>query len=323
MAQKPDRVEYEPFVGWRPTRSTPNPSPVGGSLQLIVAEGETADRCAHRGDRRIDADGTARRPPTRLQPCRSCGARAPRRQRRGLDNGASPLAGGPPQPGIRSTPQRRHRPHGPPTTSSPRRGSRANRLPAPADHRTAGTGGATRGRPFPAEVSAHPAAATDRCRMVESNAPRRMRGRWSRSTSPTTGLARTREAFEQRRVKLTLLPSSCGRSSKARRFADERLVRETGITVHHAVHLGIAVAAGGNLLVPVIRDAVRSITGLALAAVAHHRARTGKIGPDDLAGGIHRQQHRRKRVDPLGTDHRPGRGICDGGGRQARGRAAR
>jgi 2-oxoisovalerate dehydrogenase E2 component (dihydrolipoyl transacylase) len=60
-----------------------------------------------------------------------------------------------------------------------------------------------------------------------------------------------------------------------------------GIMVHKHVHLGIATATEGNLVVPVIRDADRlSIRGLALAAGALiERARGGKLGVDDLAGG--------------------------------------
>jgi 2-oxoisovalerate dehydrogenase E2 component (dihydrolipoyl transacylase) len=57
--------------------------------------------------------------------------------------------------------------------------------------------------------------------------------------------------------------------------------------VHKEVHIGIAVALDGNLMVPVIRDADSlSVAGLAIAAGRIiEKARSGKIGPDDLAGG--------------------------------------
>jgi 2-oxoisovalerate dehydrogenase E2 component (dihydrolipoyl transacylase) len=53
------------------------------------------------------------------------------------------------------------------------------------------------------------------------------------------------------------------------------------------VHLGVAVAADGNLLVPVVRDAdTLSITGLATAVGALiGKARSGKLRADDLSDG--------------------------------------
>jgi len=59
------------------------------------------------------------------------------------------------------------------------------------------------------------------------------------------------------------------------------------IVYHRRVHLGIAVSTPRGLVVPVVRDAdrrsladiERTIAGLA------ERARTGKLAPDDLAGG--------------------------------------
>jgi 2-oxoisovalerate dehydrogenase E2 component (dihydrolipoyl transacylase) len=62
---------------------------------------------------------------------------------------------------------------------------------------------------------------------------------------------------------------------------------ENGIRLHREINLGIAVAADGNLVVPVVRNAgERSIEGLALAAgTLIEKARTGKLGPDDLTGG--------------------------------------
>jgi len=59
-----------------------------------------------------------------------------------------------------------------------------------------------------------------------------------------------------------------------------------GIVVHRTYNIGVAVAANSNLLVPVIRDAdTLSIGGLALAAgKIVEKARTGKLGADDLSG---------------------------------------
>jgi 2-oxoisovalerate dehydrogenase E2 component (dihydrolipoyl transacylase) len=60
-----------------------------------------------------------------------------------------------------------------------------------------------------------------------------------------------------------------------------------GIRVHRDVNVGIAIAAEGSLVVPVIRNAEKlSIAGLALAAgTLIEKARTGRLGADDLAGG--------------------------------------
>ena len=97
-------------------------------------------------------------------------------------------------------------------------------------------------------------------------------------------------AFEKANgVKLTLLPFFI-------RAAVESLAAfplmnasftDQGIRVHREVNVGLAIAAGGNLIVPVIRNADRlSIRGLAMAAGALiEKARSGKLGADDLAGG--------------------------------------
>jgi 2-oxoisovalerate dehydrogenase E2 component (dihydrolipoyl transacylase) len=101
---------------------------------------------------------------------------------------------------------------------------------------------------------------------------------------------REKAAFEQRHgVKLTLLPFFMRAVVEALRafpLLNASFV-ENGIQLHRAVHLGIAVAADGNLLVPVIRDAdALSITGLATAAAALiAKARGGKLGADELSGG--------------------------------------
>lgn len=101
---------------------------------------------------------------------------------------------------------------------------------------------------------------------------------------------REKDAFEQANgVKLTLLPffiravveSLAAFPLMNASFTDE------GIRVHREINVGIAVAADGNLIVPVIRDADRlSVRGLALAAgTLIEKARNGRLGADDLAGG--------------------------------------
>jgi 2-oxoisovalerate dehydrogenase E2 component (dihydrolipoyl transacylase) len=101
---------------------------------------------------------------------------------------------------------------------------------------------------------------------------------------------REKDAFEKAHgVKLTLLPFFIRAAVESlavfplmnSSFTDE------GIRVHRDVNIGLAIAAGGNLIVPVIRNAERlSVRGLALAAGALiEKARSGKLGADDLAGG--------------------------------------
>jgi pyruvate dehydrogenase E2 component (dihydrolipoamide acetyltransferase) len=59
------------------------------------------------------------------------------------------------------------------------------------------------------------------------------------------------------------------------------------LVVHRRVHIGLAVAVDGGLLVPVVRDADRKrITELAReAGELAGRARAGKLGGDDMGGG--------------------------------------
>ncbi|MGH7755786.1 MAG: dihydrolipoamide acetyltransferase family protein, partial [Vulcanimicrobiaceae bacterium] len=101
---------------------------------------------------------------------------------------------------------------------------------------------------------------------------------------------REKERFKQSHgVALTLLPFFIRATVEAlrdfplmnARFSDE------GIVVHRETNIGIAIALDANLMVPVIRNAdTLTVTGLALAAGRLiERARTGKLGPDDLLGG--------------------------------------
>jgi 2-oxoisovalerate dehydrogenase E2 component (dihydrolipoyl transacylase) len=90
-------------------------------------------------------------------------------------------------------------------------------------------------------------------------------------------------------VPLTLLPffiRAVVEALRAYPLMNSRFT-EDGILVHKHAHIGIAVALDGNLMVPVIRNAeTLSIAGIALAAGSIiERARAGKLGPDDLAGG--------------------------------------
>jgi 2-oxoisovalerate dehydrogenase E2 component (dihydrolipoyl transacylase) len=129
-------------------------------------------------------------------------------------------------------------------------------------------------------------------RMVESKqtAPHA----WTMVEVDVTGLWKWRTAakdgFERETgVKLTLLPFFMHAVAESLRAFPlmNASYRENGIAVHRAIHLGIATATDGNLVVPVIRDADRlSIRGLALAAGAIvDRARAGKLTVDDLTGG--------------------------------------
>jgi 2-oxoglutarate dehydrogenase E2 component (dihydrolipoamide succinyltransferase) len=100
---------------------------------------------------------------------------------------------------------------------------------------------------------------------------------------------RERAAFEQRHgVKLTYMPFIAAATIQAlRRFpiVNSSLV-DGNIHYHPAIHLGIAVALEGGLIVPVIRDAERrSFVELARAiADLAHRARAKKLNPDEAAG---------------------------------------
>jgi 2-oxoglutarate dehydrogenase E2 component (dihydrolipoamide succinyltransferase) len=106
-----------------------------------------------------------------------------------------------------------------------------------------------------------------------------------------TALRRARaEAFRsQHGASLTLLPFIAHSVARAlREFpALNASVTQDAIVERHGVHLGVAVETDKGLLVPVVRNADRlSPTGMALAiAELSERARTRRIGPDDLRGG--------------------------------------
>jgi 2-oxoisovalerate dehydrogenase E2 component (dihydrolipoyl transacylase) len=101
---------------------------------------------------------------------------------------------------------------------------------------------------------------------------------------------REKDAFEKAYgVKLTLLPFFIRAvvESLAKFPLMNSSFTEEGIRVHRDVNVGIAIAAEGNLVVPVIRHTDQlSIKGIALAAgELIEKARRGKLGADDLAGG--------------------------------------
>jgi 2-oxoisovalerate dehydrogenase E2 component (dihydrolipoyl transacylase) len=102
--------------------------------------------------------------------------------------------------------------------------------------------------------------------------------------------AREKDAFEKSTgVKLTLLPffvRAVVESLAAFPLMNASFA-EDGIHVHRDVNIGLAIAADGNLVVPVLRHADQlSVRGIALAAgELIDKARRGRLGADDLAGG--------------------------------------
>jgi 2-oxoisovalerate dehydrogenase E2 component (dihydrolipoyl transacylase) len=99
-----------------------------------------------------------------------------------------------------------------------------------------------------------------------------------------------KDAFERSHgTKLTLLPFFIRAAVQS--LAAFPLMNSTfaddGIHVHSEINIGLAIAANGNLVVPVIRNADQlSITGIALAAgELIDKARRNRLGADDLAGG--------------------------------------
>ena len=102
--------------------------------------------------------------------------------------------------------------------------------------------------------------------------------------------AREKERFAREKGHaLTLLPFfiyAVARALETRPLVNARF-SEDGIVVHREIDIGIAIGLESNLMVPVIRNAdTLTIAAIAVAAgeiVA--RARGGKLGADDLAGG--------------------------------------
>jgi 2-oxoisovalerate dehydrogenase E2 component (dihydrolipoyl transacylase) len=135
-------------------------------------------------------------------------------------------------------------------------------------------------------------------RMVESThtAPHA----WSMVEIDVTGAwewrVREKDRFERETgYKLTLLPffiravvqSLAAFPLMNARFAPASASSQPGIYVNGDVNIGVAIGLPANLVVPVIKHADKlSIKGLAVAAgELIDKARKGKLGVDDLAGG--------------------------------------
>ena len=129
-------------------------------------------------------------------------------------------------------------------------------------------------------------------RMVESihKAPHA----WTMTSIDVTGVwkwrAREKDRFERETgYKLTLLPffiRAVVESLAAFPLMNAKFTAE-GIYVNKDVNIGIAIGLPATLIVPVIKGADKlSIKGLAIAAgELIDKARRGKLGADDLAGG--------------------------------------
>jgi 2-oxoisovalerate dehydrogenase E2 component (dihydrolipoyl transacylase) len=160
--------------------------------------------------------------------------------------------------------------------------------PAPA-----GSGRSTYAAPVPGTlVPLSPARKIIAQRMVESlaTAPHA----WTMVEVDVTNLwawrAKAKDRFQaEKGYPLTLLPffiSAVVASLKRHPLLNARFTND-GIYVEKQYNIGIAVGMESNLVVPVIRDADGlSIAGLAVAAgKLVEKARSGKLGPDDLSGG--------------------------------------
>lgn len=102
--------------------------------------------------------------------------------------------------------------------------------------------------------------------------------------------AREKERFAREKGHaLTLLPFfiyAVARALEAQPLVNARF-SDDGIVVHREIDIGIAIGLESNLMVPVIRNAdTLTIAAIAVAAGSIiARARGGKLGADDLAGG--------------------------------------
>lgn len=300
LKQPGDRIEkYEPFVEVSTDKVNAEvPSPVAGILrELIVAAGETVPTGAPIAIiEELAVDGATPPPTTTAAPLPP--------QREHASNGFA--RGTRLSPAVRRL-AREHRvdpsqlvgsgAHGRVTAADviAARGRAASPPAATPPPRHEAVAVAPPVRP-PASgdevIALTPARRLIAQRMVESKhtAPHA----WTMVEVDVTELVRWRErekaAFERAHgVRLTLLPFFMRAVVEALRAFPlmNASFTDAGIVVHRAIHLGIAVAVEGNLLVPVVRDADSlSVAGLAQAAGALiARARAGRLGPDDLAGG--------------------------------------
>ena len=165
--------------------------------------------------------------------------------------------------------------------------------PPPAAAAPPSSGTSTYGAPIPGTLV--PLTQARRIiaeRMVESihNAPHA----WTMTSIDVTGVwkwrAREKDRFERETgYKLTLLPffiRAVVESISAFPLMNAKFTAE-GIYVNKDVNVGIAIGLPTTLVVPVIKGADKlSIKGLAIAAgELIDKARRGKLGADDLAGG--------------------------------------
>ena len=117
---------------------------------------------------------------------------------------------------------------------------------------------------------------------------------WSMVEADVTGLVACRDAHRERFERdhgfsLTYLPFAV--RAVARSLGENPLLNArwdaTHVTLHHRVHVGIAVATDGGLVVPVVHDA-DELDVTALAVRIHElaeAARDGKLGLADVRGG--------------------------------------
>jgi 2-oxoisovalerate dehydrogenase E2 component (dihydrolipoyl transacylase) len=112
-----------------------------------------------------------------------------------------------------------------------------------------------------------------------------------------TQVVRHREAHKaelaQRGLRLTFTPYFVAAAAQALRRVPQVNARfhedgeQRGIMLQRRIHIGVAVAVDGGLLVPVIRDAdERNLTGLArIVGELAQAARNRKLAPDAMQGG--------------------------------------
>jgi 2-oxoisovalerate dehydrogenase E2 component (dihydrolipoyl transacylase) len=108
-----------------------------------------------------------------------------------------------------------------------------------------------------------------------------------------TAVVRHREAhkaeFAAKGINLTFTPYFVAAAAAGLRAVPELNGRftEAGLLLNRRIHIGVAVALAGGLLVPLIRDAdEKNLQGLARAVnELAARARNGRLQPDELAGG--------------------------------------
>jgi 2-oxoisovalerate dehydrogenase E2 component (dihydrolipoyl transacylase) len=169
-------------------------------------------------------------------------------------------------------------------------------VPAAANGAQAGasaSGRSSYGAPVPGTLAPlTPARKIIAQRMVESlaNAPHA----WTMVEVDVTKLwawrAKEKDRFARDKgYSLTLLPffiHATVQALRAHPLLNSRFSEE-GILVQREINIGIAVGLDSNLMVPVIRDADSlSIGGLAIAAgKLIEKARSGKLGADELGGG--------------------------------------